>query len=744
MVQSSVECELCNEPYGDESEHTPRLLSCGHTFCQSCLDDWASHGANAELAHGENVAVVECPTCRRPTSFSSRDGARSLPKNFELLRVRHEIESQTQAQLRHLKEVWANQVWEKEQLAREAQENAKNAERESVQASQRAHFLARQVQINEQEKKHAQDMAEEARQKAILASQRAEELQQETESLKQQLQNEAMQLERVQNDASSAAAVAAALHSKAEKLQQQVDRVRAQLSLHSGRHDPTKLVVLVNEPTTVGSWLLPYTRYAVISIASDALHSIDPYQAAKTWTMMRQFAEPSSSVKVYRRYSDFVWLHRALTRQFPFELVPCVPGKQLFFNKEKEFVGERMRLLQAFVREVLRHPLLAVTEEVRAFLLSTTEELETLRKASSVNDEVDELLGSESDISDTNGANGTGDKAAASSAPAKAVAPVVQSSAWAAWGAVSAITSSAAKLVTSTGSALTSIGTKSANGSSATASSSDVDSDPQLSDSLLSGASDGLQDKAQARRIEKRRKYIEIARSYQSTAQKGSHLSRVERNQSQHLHRLCELMDQMNTLDQSYAKRRHELLATSVDRRNEALQRQQEEEEVPCFERPSFDARASEAFSALSLKTKNDADCMEYALLEIVRMQTLELGAIEDAFSRIRQREQVLQKLSPATASSSSSMTSQNGYGSPLSSGYSSPATSQLWNSKQEELQQHRRELGDMIESLDPARSQFVFDTLQKNSGEMHKLALAKRTLLESTYQQLLAACRTR
>lgn len=34
MVQSSVECELCNEPYGDEPDHIPRLLSCGHTFCQ--------------------------------------------------------------------------------------------------------------------------------------------------------------------------------------------------------------------------------------------------------------------------------------------------------------------------------------------------------------------------------------------------------------------------------------------------------------------------------------------------------------------------------------------------------------------------------------------------------------------------------------------------------------------------------------------------------------------------------------
>lgn len=34
LVQASVECELCNEPYGDELEHVPRLLACGHTFCE--------------------------------------------------------------------------------------------------------------------------------------------------------------------------------------------------------------------------------------------------------------------------------------------------------------------------------------------------------------------------------------------------------------------------------------------------------------------------------------------------------------------------------------------------------------------------------------------------------------------------------------------------------------------------------------------------------------------------------------
>lgn len=37
LVDNSVECELCNEPYDDDDGdegHIPRLLTCGHTYCQ--------------------------------------------------------------------------------------------------------------------------------------------------------------------------------------------------------------------------------------------------------------------------------------------------------------------------------------------------------------------------------------------------------------------------------------------------------------------------------------------------------------------------------------------------------------------------------------------------------------------------------------------------------------------------------------------------------------------------------------
>ncbi|DAZ97785.1 TPA: hypothetical protein N0F65_009531 [Lagenidium giganteum] len=728
FVDSSVECELCNEPYEDDGPHVPRLLACGHTFCENCLEDWSSTGATAS---GATAAVVDCPTCRRTTTFEGPDGPRSLPKNFELLRVRHEIESQTQVQRARLRDVWSTQVLEKEAQAREAEAHAQQALRESQQAAARASFLAKQVEINEQEKKQAQDMAAALQHKALLASQQAEALQSETDSLKQQLRLEAAQLQQVQQDASSSAAVAAELHSRAEQLQEQVDRVRAQLSLHAGRHDPSKLVVLVCEPTTVGSWLLPYTRYAVISITSESFLAIDPFLAAKTWVQLHQVAEPSCSVKVYRRYSDFVWLHRELTRAFPFQFVPSLPAKQLLFNKEKEFVGERMRLLQAFLRQVLRDPRLSRCEEVRSFLLSTTEELEQLKQASNAHPGDAEALQLADELLDDPDHAGRPPLAPAAGGSASvAAAAAKQTSAWA-WGAVSALTSTAAKLVTTTGTAISAgLGGASNAAGGASTPPDDHSSTPALSSSI-DGSTIDVADAQLRQKIEKRRKYVDITQAYQSTIQKGTHVARKQRKQAQHLHRLCEYLHKLETLDEQDLRKRHHRLSAST------RQRVADEEAKSCFEMPTFHARASEAFSAMSSTTRNDADCMEYALLEVMRMQTLKLGSIEDAFKRLRKREQALEK---ASSGSGPSSPPQNGFG---GSDGASPSASLLL-AKKDELQHKREDLMTQVNQVDPARSRFVLETIQKNVVEMHKLATERRRLYENTYQQVLHACQSR
>ncbi|KAG6614333.1 sorting nexin [Phytophthora cinnamomi] len=172
----------------------------------------------------------------------------------------------------------------------------------------------------------------------------------------------------------------------------------------------------------------------------------------------------------------------------------------------------------------------------------------------------------------------------------------------------------------------------------------------------------------------------------------------------------------MNTLDQDHARRRRQRLAAS-----EVVRAREDEDDD--METRAFDERASDVFSAISLNTKNDADCMEYALLEVVRMQTLELGGIEDAFARVRRREEALEASNPTA-------------GSPTSS--DSGASISALALKREELATHRRDLNDKVARLDPGRSQFVLDVLRKNSSEMHKLAKTKRKLYQASQQQLL------
>ena len=63
-----IHCPICYDTYNDKDK-IPRILLCGHTFCQSCLLDLRTSN------------ILTCPTCRKV--FSPE--VKNLIRNFTIL-----------------------------------------------------------------------------------------------------------------------------------------------------------------------------------------------------------------------------------------------------------------------------------------------------------------------------------------------------------------------------------------------------------------------------------------------------------------------------------------------------------------------------------------------------------------------------------------------------------------------------------------------------------------------------------
>ena len=71
-----IRCKLCDNIY-----HDPRLLSCLHSFCKSCLDNYVKDPA---VQRDDGIA---CPTCKEVTSFNAGETVDALLKNLVLERL---------------------------------------------------------------------------------------------------------------------------------------------------------------------------------------------------------------------------------------------------------------------------------------------------------------------------------------------------------------------------------------------------------------------------------------------------------------------------------------------------------------------------------------------------------------------------------------------------------------------------------------------------------------------------------
>jgi sorting nexin-9/18/33 len=78
-------------------------------------------------------------------------------------------------------------------------------------------------------------------------------------------------------------------------------------------------------------------------------------------------------VTVYRRFSQFVFLHAALTRRLPGIVIPPLPEKQYAGRFSEDFVEARRGDLERWISRIARHPV-ARYSEVLVFFLSCDNE----------------------------------------------------------------------------------------------------------------------------------------------------------------------------------------------------------------------------------------------------------------------------------------------------------------------------------------------------------------------------------
>mmetsp|Transcript_48106 Transcript_48106/g.89639 ORF Transcript_48106/g.89639 Transcript_48106/m.89639 type:complete len:452 (-) Transcript_48106:217-1572(-) len=130
----------------------------------------------------------------------------------------------------------------------------------------------------------------------------------------------------------------------------------------SGEGVPTpggySLVVDVDCPQR-SSGMMPYIQYRV-----------------RCNTNMPSFL--GSQHTVWRRYSDFEWLHTRLKLGNPGVIVPPIPEKTVlsFDDPEHSVIVERVFMLKWFLQQVAAHPALCEGSDLRIFVESTSSDLQ--------------------------------------------------------------------------------------------------------------------------------------------------------------------------------------------------------------------------------------------------------------------------------------------------------------------------------------------------------------------------------
>jgi hypothetical protein len=81
-----ITCSICSLPFND-----PRALHCLHTFCLTCISNWAKTS--------EKQDAVECPLCREETRLNGRSIEVALKPNYVAIGILDKMKNQSQKEM---------------------------------------------------------------------------------------------------------------------------------------------------------------------------------------------------------------------------------------------------------------------------------------------------------------------------------------------------------------------------------------------------------------------------------------------------------------------------------------------------------------------------------------------------------------------------------------------------------------------------------------------------------------------
>jgi len=110
----------------------------------------------------------------------------------------------------------------------------------------------------------------------------------------------------------------------------------------------------------------------VITVGEYTKHEEGKMKSFVSYTINVKTSHPqykNSEFSAERRYNDFYWLHEQLEKRFKGFIIPPMPEKTVFQNRfDTQFIEDRRRDLEIFVKEVALHPVLSSSDILQNFL----------------------------------------------------------------------------------------------------------------------------------------------------------------------------------------------------------------------------------------------------------------------------------------------------------------------------------------------------------------------------------------